>query len=107
MKYVLEDLLKVYKVDKWVYEDLDGEVFGYPSTIEVDVLIRDREHILVEYKTSVDMSDVSEIFRIGKLYEKVTGIKPRLLIVSPALRRRARELAERMGVEVRGVVTEV
>ena len=106
MKYVIEDLLKEYKVEKWVHYDSEGLVFGYPSWIEVDVLIKDKVHILVEYKASVDRSDVAEIYRIGQLYEKVKGVKPKLLIVSPALRKRAKELAEKMGVEIRGVLAE-
>ena len=107
MKYVLEDLLKEYKVDKWIYYDSNGIVFGYPSWIEVDVLIKDEIHVLVEYKASVDKGDVAEIYRIGKLYEEVKGIKPRLIIVSPAIRKRAKELAEKLGIEVRGVMVEV
>lgn len=87
VKYLVEDLLKIYKVDKWIYYDKDGFVFGYPSVIEVDLLVKDKEHILVEYKAQVDKADVAELFRIGQLYERVTGIKPRLLIVSPSIRK--------------------
>ena len=87
VKYLVEDLLKIYKVDKWIYYDKDGFVFGYPSVIEVDLLVKDKEYILVEYKAQVDKADVAELFRIGQLYERVTGIKPRLLIVSPSIRK--------------------
>ena len=107
IKYLVEDLLKVYKVDKWIYYDSEGFVFEYPSWIEVDVLIKDGEHILVEYKASVDRADVAELYRIGKLYEKVTGIKPKLLIVSPGIRKRAKELADKLGIECRGEVLDV
>ncbi len=81
-------------------------VFGYRSVIEVDVLIKDRERILVEYEASVDRPDVAEIYRIDQLYEKVTGIKPKLMIVTPAIHKRAKELAQKLGVEVRGVIVE-
>ncbi len=106
LKYLIEDLLREYRVNRWIYVDEEGFVFGYKSVIEVDVLIKDDEHILVEYKASVDRSDVAELYRIGRLYERATGVKPKLLIVSPALRKRARELAERLGVELRGVSIE-
>ncbi len=107
MKYVIEDLLKVCKVERWVHYDSEGIVYGTPSVVEVDVLIHNDQHILVEYKASLDRGDVLELYNIGKLYEKVTGRKPKLLIVSPATRKRARELAERLGIEIRGVVSEV
>jgi len=107
IKYVIADLLREYRVDKWVYYDKKGVVYGYPSVVEVDVLVKDREYILVEYKSSVDRGDVAELYRVGKLFEEEEGVKPKLLIVSPSIRRRARELAEKLGVEVRGVLVEV
>ncbi|MGC8607955.1 MAG: hypothetical protein ACP5L5_10415 [Vulcanisaeta sp.] len=76
-------------------------MFGHPSVIDVDVLIRDNEHILVEYKASIDRGDVAELYREGILYERVNKVKPRLLIVGSAIRKRALELARELGVEVR------
>ncbi len=104
IKYLVEDLLGVYEVRKWTYYDEKGEVFGYPSIIDVDVLVKDDTHILIEYKAHVDRGDVAELYRIGKLYEKVTGKKPKLLLVAAVIRDRAYELAKKMGIEVRGYV---
>lgn len=107
IKYLIGDLLKEYKVEKWIYYDEKGVVYGHPAIVEVDVLIKDREHILVEYKASTDRADVAELYRIGRLYEEVKGIRPRLLIVSPGIRKRAKELADELGIELRGNVLEV
>ena len=107
IKYLIGDLLKEYKVEKWIYYDEKGVVYDHPAIVEVDVLIKDREHILVEYKASTDRADVAELYRIGKLYEEVKGIRPRLLIVSPGIRKRAKELADELGIELRGNVLEV
>jgi len=107
MKYVVEDLLKSGRVERWIYYDSNGVVYGRPSVVEVDLVIRDGEHVLVEFKASADRGDVAELYRIGQLYERVKGVKPRLVLVSPAIRRRARELAKELGVELRGVVSEV
>lgn len=107
IKYLIGDLLKEYKVEKWIYYDEKGVVYGHPAIVEVDVLIKDREHILVEYKASTDRADVAELYRIGKLYEEVKGIRPRLLIVSPGIRKRAKELADELGIELKGNVLEV
>jgi hypothetical protein len=106
IKYLVEDLLKLYKVEKWVYYDSEGLVYGRPSVVEVDVFIRDREHILVEYKAHADRSDVAELGNIGRLYERVTGVKPRLLLVAPTIRMRARSLAGELGVELRGSIVD-
>ncbi len=88
------------KVEKWVYYDEKGRVFGYPSMVEVDLAIKDEEHILVEVKASVSRGDVRELWAVGKLYEELTGKKPRLAIVSPFIDQKGRELAEQLGVEL-------
>jgi len=106
IKYLIEDLLKVYRVEKWIWYDSEGFVYGYPSWVEVDVLVRNSEHILVEFKSYADRSDISELYRIGQLYEKVTKIKPKLLIVASAIRKRAKELADKLGIECRGEILE-
>jgi hypothetical protein len=104
IRYLVEDLLKLYKVERWIYYDSEGLVYGRPSVVEVDMLIRDGERVLVEYKAHADKSDVAELGNIGKLYEKVTGVKPRLLLVAPTIKMRARSLAEELGVELRGSI---
>ena len=106
IRYLVEDLLKLYKVERWIYYDSEGLVYGRPSVVEVDMLIRDGERILVEYKAHADKSDVAELGNIGKLYEKVTGVKPRLLLVAPTIKMRARSLAEELGVELRGSIVD-
>jgi hypothetical protein len=104
IKYLVEDLLKAYEVRRWAYYDGEGVVFGHPSMIDVDVLVRDGEHILVEYKASIDRGDVAELAREGSLYERVVGVKPKLLIVGPVARKRAVDLAKALGVEVRAQI---
>jgi hypothetical protein len=106
IRYLVEDLLKLYKVERWIYYDSEGLVYGRPSVVEVDMLIRDGERILVEYKAYADKSDVAELGNIGKLYEKVTEVKPRLLLVAPTIKMRARSLAEELGVELRGSIVD-
>jgi hypothetical protein len=106
VRFLVEDLLREYRVERWEYYDGEGLVYGHPSMVEADVLIRDREHILVEYKASADRGDVAELYRLGIVYEKATGVKPKLLLVSPAIRRRAAELARKLGVELRGNIVD-
>ena len=53
MKYVVEEVFGVAKVRRWIYRDDEGFVYGYPTTVEVDVVIKGKEHILVEVKSRV------------------------------------------------------
>jgi hypothetical protein len=47
MRYVIEEIFGIAKVEKWIYNDVEGFVYGAPSVIEVDLLIKDKEHILL------------------------------------------------------------
>jgi len=87
------------KVEKWSHYDKEGVVFGHPSMVDVDLIVKDREHILVEVKSSVSRGDVYELWRIGKLYERVEGIKPKLVVVSPYIEDTAKKTAEKLGIE--------
>ena len=71
------------RVRRWTHYDEEGFVFGSPSLVKVDVVISDKEHILVEIKSSVSRADVYELWKVGQLYERIRGVKPRLAIVSP------------------------
>jgi len=100
MRGVVEGILGVATVGKWVYFDKDGVVYGHPSQVEVDVAIRDGTHILIEIKASASSGDALEFSRVGKLYETVTGIKPRLVLVTPFIDDRGLEAARKLGIEV-------
>lgn len=99
MRDIVEELFGG-KVERWIQFDEEGIVFGHPGVVEADLVVRDKEHVLIGLKASASRSDVREIAYIGKLYERVTGVKPRLALVSPHVDPRALELARKLGVEV-------
>jgi len=107
MKYVIEDMFKVAKVEKWIYKDKKGVIYGYPSVIDVDLVIKDKVHFLVEVKSRVSKSDVSDLYRKGILYEKVTKIKPKLLIIGGFIDKDAYEAASKLNVEIKPVSKEL
>ena len=88
------------RVERWTHYDEEGFVFGFPSLVEVDMVISDKEHILVEIKSSVSRADVYEFWKVGQLYERIKGVKPRLAIVSPFVREEAKKLAKKLGIDV-------
>jgi len=88
------------RVERWTHYDEEGFVFGFPSLVEVDMVISDKEHILVEIKSSVSRADVYELWKVGQLYERIRGVKPRLAIVSPFVREEAKKLAKELGIDI-------
>lgn len=89
------------KVEKWREYDDAGEVYGYPSYVEVDISLKDEKTILVEVKAHASSSDIFELSRKAKFYEKRTGRSPsRILIVTPFADERALEAAIHLGVEI-------
>ncbi|PLJ78543.1 DUF3782 domain-containing protein [Infirmifilum sp. SLHALR2] len=98
----MADILRSFgeRVEKWVSYDEEGFVYGHPSPVEADVVVRDEEHILVEVKSSVSRGDVYELWRIARLYEKKTGVKPKLVIVTPFADPKAQQAAQKLGVRV-------
>jgi len=85
---------------RWTYFDKEGVVYGYSSVVEVDVVVKDSVHILIEVKSRVDRGDVIELVNKAKLYERVEGVKPRLAIVAGYVDESAYEAARMLGVEI-------
>ncbi|RDD52841.1 MAG: DUF3782 domain-containing protein [Candidatus Korarchaeota archaeon NZ13-K] len=89
------------RVERWSSHDEAGEVFGYPSEVEVDIVVKDGRLILVEVSSHVRASDVYILRRKADFYAGKTGRRPdRLMIVTPFIEERALEAARRLGVEV-------
>jgi len=100
LREFLQNYFKVAKVERWEHYDEDGLVYGHPSVVEVDLIIKDKVHYLVEVKSSASKGDISELYRIGVLYEKETNVKPQLVIVTCFIDERAKRMAEKLGVKV-------
>jgi len=100
MRAILRDVLGIRRVSKLKLEDEEGIVYGHPSIIDVDIAVRNGEHLLIEIKANANRSDVAEIKRVGDLYEKLKGTKPRLIIIAAYTGPGTKELAEKLGVEL-------
>ena len=98
----MSDLLKklgLDKAEKWVELDEEGIVFGHPSMVEVDLLIKDNVHYLIEVKSSVSEGDAIKLKNIGELYEKKTKVKPQLVFVTPFMKEKAKILCKKYGIK--------
>ena len=100
LREFLQNYFKVARVERWEHYDEEGLVYGHPSVVEADLIIKDRVHYLVEVKSSASKGDVAELYRIGILYERETNVKPQLVIVTCFIDERAKRVAEKLGVKV-------
>ncbi|MGC9067839.1 MAG: DUF3782 domain-containing protein, partial [Thermoprotei archaeon] len=79
----------------------EGFVYGYPSSVEVDVAVHDQEVILIEVTSHARRSDVVLFKRKAAFYERRTGRKPsRLIIVTPYADDDAIDLSKKLLVEL-------
>jgi len=89
------------KVERWSGFDDKGFVFGYPSTVEIGVALRDEKVILVEIKSHIGRADVYVFKRKAEFYAKMEGRKPsRLLMITPYADSDAFEAADKLGIEI-------
>ncbi len=101
LKAVVERILGVARVSKLVIRDEEGVVYGYPTEVDIDVVVRDSEHVIIEVKSRVDPGDVRIAALKARLYERVYGVKPRVLVVGDFVSPKAYEAAARLGVELK------
>ena len=81
--------------------DHDGEVFGRPDQVEVDVIIKNGSVILCEIKSSMSKPDMYIFDRKVAYYEKHHHrTVDRKLVISPMVDQRAIPVAENLGIEV-------
>jgi len=81
--------------------DHDGEVFGRPDQVEIDVIIKNGSVILCEIKSSMSKADMYIFDRKVAYYEKHHHrTVDRKLVVSPMVDKRAMPVAENLGIEI-------
>jgi len=99
---ILEESFGVQVINVNEYDD-QGEVFGKPDQIELDVIIKNGLLIICELKSSIDKAGMYIFERKARFYEQRHGrTASRLLVISPMIDPRAKKVAERLGIETYG-----
>jgi hypothetical protein len=81
--------------------DREGEVFGRPDQVEIDVIVKNGLVILCEIKSSMSKSDMYIFDRKVTFYEKYhQKTADRKLVISPMVDPKALIVAENLGIEV-------
>ncbi len=90
--------VEVVNIDEF---DREGEVFGRPEQVELDVIIKNSVLILCELKSSMSKSDMHIFERKVRFYERRHGRQAtRMIVVSPMIDERARRVGEELGIEM-------
>jgi len=90
--------IEVIHVDE---HDDEGVVFGYPEEIELDIIIKNGLLIIVEMKSATDKSDVYRFDKKARFYEQKHGHKAsRKIIISPMVGKKAKPVAQKLGIEL-------
>jgi len=99
LKGILEDLgLVVEHID--VY-DKEGMVYGWPSSVEIDVIIKNGLLMICELKSSMSKADMFIFYKKALFYEKKYQRKgDRLIVISPMVNDKASKVAVELGIKV-------
>jgi hypothetical protein len=106
LKGILEDLgLKVEHIDDY---DEEGKVYGEPSSVELDIIVRNGLVMICELKSSMSKADMFTFYRKAKFYEKTYNRKgDRLIVISPMVDDHAREVGQELGIKIYSYADEI
>ena len=100
LKAILEESFAVQVVNVNEYDD-EGEVFGRPDQVELDILIKNGLLIICEIKSSMSKSDMYAFERKIRFYEKRHNRQAtRRIAISPMVDDKAMAVAAQAGIEV-------
>ncbi|MFO1431416.1 MAG: DUF3782 domain-containing protein [Candidatus Competibacteraceae bacterium] len=97
---ILEKNFGVQVLNVNEYDD-EGVVFGRPDQIELDVIIKNGLLLICELKSSMDKAAMYAFERKARFYGRRHGRQARrLIVISPMIDAKARQVAERLRIEL-------
>ncbi|PID55922.1 hypothetical protein CSB45_13980 [candidate division KSB3 bacterium] len=107
LKELLEQDFGVEVLNITEYDD-NGDVFGHPDQIELDIIINNGTLIICEIKSSVSRSEMYTFYRKVQFYEKRHQRNAtKLMVISPMIDQRARSVADKLGITVHSYADDV
>ena len=99
LKAILKDSFGVEVLNITDYDE-EGQVFGRPDQVELDIIIKDGVLIICEIKSSMSKSDMYIFERKARFYEQRHNRKAdRLMVISPMIDNRAMDVAKTLHIE--------
>ncbi|BAQ65914.1 PD-(D/E)XK nuclease family protein [Geminocystis sp. NIES-3709] len=100
LKGILEDSFGVQVLNVNEFDD-EGEVFGRPDQVEIDVIVKNGLLILCEIKSSIDKAGMYIFDKKVAFYEKRHQRKAnRKMVICPMVDDRAKPVAKNLGIEL-------
>jgi len=107
LRGILEESFGVQVLNVIEFDD-EGEVFGHPDQIELDLIVKDGLLIICEIKSSMSRADMYAFDRKVKFYQKRHQRQAdRVLVISPMVDDPARRVAQKLGIQVYSYAEEV
>jgi hypothetical protein len=107
LKGILEGNFDVQVLNINEYDD-QGEVFGRPDQVELDIIIIDGILIICEIKSSISKGDMYLFHKKAQFYEKRHNRTAKHLIaISPMVDEKARKVAGELGIKVYSYADEI
>ncbi|MBK8750876.1 MAG: DUF3782 domain-containing protein [Candidatus Competibacteraceae bacterium] len=104
---ILEQNFGVQVLNVNEYDD-QGEVFGRPDQVELDVIIKNGLLLICELKSSIDKAGMYIFERKARFYEKRHQRQAnRRIVISPMIDPKAKRVAEQLGIEIYSDSTDV
>jgi len=98
---VLDKDFPACPLEKWEHHDSTGQVYGAPHMISIDVLKKDRNTYLCDIRPVVQVNDVMNLIKIGKLYRTQFPTAPlACLIITTNIAPQAEEQATKFRIKV-------
>ncbi len=100
LRAILEDYFGV-QVLRFLEFDREGEVFGRPDQIELDLIVKNGLLIIAEIKSSISREEMYAFSRKVDFYSRHHDrTADRVMVVAPMVQAGAGELAQNLGIEV-------
>jgi len=100
LKGILAESFGVEVLNLTLY-DQDGDVFGRPDQIEIDLIIKNGLTIACEIKSSIDKAGMYSFGRKADFYAKHENREiNRKIVISPMVDNRALPIAKALGIEI-------
>jgi hypothetical protein len=86
---------------RWDFYDAQGSVYGAPQNVTIDVIQRAQANYLCDIKHVVNVNDVSNLIKIGKLFRTQNPAAPlSCIIITANIDTQADEIANRCKIKV-------
>jgi len=104
---ILEENFDIQVLNVNEYDE-QGEVFGRPAQIELDIIIKNGLLLICELKSSIDRGGMYLFERKARFYERRHNRKAdRLIVISPMIEEPAERVAKELGIETYSDSSEV